>query len=59
MTSSELKRWLAKQGAVFGDQQGSHLKVYLGSRQTVLPMHPSKELRTGTVNAIKKQLDLK
>jgi mRNA interferase HicA len=59
MTSSEMKRWLAKQGALFGEQQGSHLKVYLGRRQSVLPMHPSKELKTGTVNAIKKQLGLK
>ncbi len=58
MTSAEFKRWLAKQGAEFGDQ-GSHLKVYLLGRSTVLPMHPSKELATGTVNAIKKQLGLK
>jgi mRNA interferase HicA len=59
LTSSELKRWLAKQGAEFGNQEGSHLKVYLGNRQTVLPMHPNKELKTGTLNAIKKQLGLK
>lgn len=59
MTSSEFKHWLAKQGAEFGDQKGSHLKVYLLGKNTVLPMHPSKELATGTVNAIKKQLGLK
>jgi mRNA interferase HicA len=59
MTSSEMKRWLAKQGAQLGEQKGSHLKVYVLGRSTVLPMHPSKELATGTVNAIKKQLGLK
>ena len=59
MTSSEMKRWLAKLGAEFGQQTGSHLKVSLHGRRTVLPMHPSKELATGTVNAIKKQLGLK
>jgi mRNA interferase HicA len=59
MTSSEMKRWLAKQGARFGEQKGSHLKVYMHGRSTVLPMHPSKELATGAVNAIKKQLGLK
>jgi mRNA interferase HicA len=59
MTSSEMKRWLAKLGAQFGEQKGSHLKVHLHGRSTVLPMHPSKELATGTVNAIKRQLGLK
>jgi mRNA interferase HicA len=54
-----MKRWLAKQGAQFGEQKGSHLKVYMHGRNTVLPMHPTKELATGTVNAIKKQLGLK
>jgi mRNA interferase HicA len=54
-----MKRWPAKQGAQFGEQKGSHLKVHLHGRSTVLPMHPSKELATGTVNAIKRQLGLK
>lgn len=59
MTSAELKRWLEKQGCSFGTQKGSHLKVYFGDRQTVLPMHASKELKKGTVQGIKKQLGLK
>lgn len=59
LTSAELKRWLEKHGCLFGAQKGSHLKVYFGGRQTVLPMHPKKELKTGTVEAIKKQLGLK
>jgi mRNA interferase HicA len=37
----------------------NHLKVYCNGRQTVLPRHPSKELKTGLVEAVKKQLKLK
>jgi mRNA interferase HicA len=59
LTSAELKRWLEKQGCTFGTQKGSHLKVYLGGKQTVLPMHAKKELKTGTVEGIKKRLGLK
>jgi mRNA interferase HicA len=59
MTSAELKRWLEKQGCTFGTQKGSHLKVYLGDMQTVIPMHGKKEIPTGTVNGIKKDLGLK
>ena len=58
MNSNEFKRWLAKQGATFGTIKGSHLKVYLNGKQTVLPMHCA-ELKKGTVEAIKKQLGLK
>ena len=36
----------------------SHLKVSLNGKNSVLPMH-NKELGTGLVNAIKKQLGLK
>jgi mRNA interferase HicA len=56
--SSEFKRWLADQGATFKVGKGSHLKVTLNGRNSVLPMH-SKELGTGLVAAIKKQLGLK
>ncbi|MEO7029329.1 MAG: type II toxin-antitoxin system HicA family toxin [Acidobacteriaceae bacterium] len=59
MTSAELKRWLAKQGASFAPGKGSHLHVVLNGKISILPMHPSKELATGTVNVIKKQLGLK
>jgi mRNA interferase HicA len=56
--SSEFKRWLSKQGVTFGKQQGSHLKLFLNGRQSVLPIHP-KELGKGLVQTIKKQLGLK
>ena len=48
MTSKEFKRWLAMQGATFGTQRGSHLKVYLNGKQSVIPMH-NADLKTGTV----------
>jgi mRNA interferase HicA len=58
VTSKEFKRWLAAQGAAFKAGKGSHLKVYLNGRQSVLPMH-NAELKKGLVEAIKKQLGLK
>jgi len=58
VNSNEFKRWLAKQGATFEPGKGSHLKVFLNGRQSVLPMHAS-ELKTGLVEGIKKQLGLK
>lgn len=58
MKSSEFKRWLAAQGATFEGAKGSHLKVKLNGKISFLPMH-SKDLKTGTVEGIKKQLGLK
>jgi len=59
MTSAELKRWLEKQGCTFGTQKGSQLKVYLGNRQSILPMHAGKEIKTGAVKGMKKAPGLK
>ena len=56
--SSEFKRWLAKQGATFTPAKGSHFHVYLNGKQSIIPMH-QKDIPTGTVEAIKKQLGLK
>lgn len=56
--SAEFKRWLAAQGATFESAKGSHIKVMLNGKTSYLPMH-SKELKTGTLQAIKKQLGLK
>jgi mRNA interferase HicA len=58
MKSSEFKRWLADRGATFEPAKGSHLKVFLNGKISVLPMH-SKELKTGLVQGIKKKLGLK
>lgn len=58
VNSNEFKRWLARQGATFQTTRGSHLKIFLNGRQSVMPMH-NTELKTGTVEGIKKQLGLK
>jgi mRNA interferase HicA len=58
MKSNEFKRWLTQQGATFNAGKGSHLKVELNGKQSVLPMH-AKELKKGLVEGIKKQLGLK
>jgi mRNA interferase HicA len=60
VTSQEFKRWLAKQGCTFESGHGGHLIVRLDTRMSVLPMHgKQKELGTGLVNRIKKDLGLK
>lgn len=65
MNSNELKRWLAKYGCTFdvSEGKGGHIKVYreVGKNKyfSILPMHGKKELGTGLVEAIKKQLGLK
>lgn len=58
MKQSEFVRWLKEQGATFTDGS-KHLKVYCNGKQTTLPRHPSAELKTGLVEGVKKQLDLK
>lgn len=62
MNAQELRRWLAKQGCTFESHRGGsgHLTVRLGERTSQLPMHGvRKELGTGLVNKIKKDLGLK
>ena len=58
MNSNEFKRWLTKQGATFQAAKGSHIKIFLNGKQSVIPMH-NTDLKTGTVEGIKKQLGLK
>jgi mRNA interferase HicA len=55
---SEFVRWLKQQGATFEDGS-NHLKVVLNGKTSFLPRHPSKELKTGLVQGVKKQLNLK
>lgn len=60
MTSQEFKRWLAKHGCTLEPGKGGHLTVRRGDKVSDLPMHgKQKELGTGLVQAIKKQLGLK
>lgn len=58
MNSNEFKRWLAQQGATFAPGKGSHLKVLLHGRQSVIPMHTT-DLKKALVEGVKKQLGLK
>lgn len=55
---SELRRWLAAQGAEFKDGT-NHLKIYLNGKQTVMPRHPGKEIPEPLRKAILKQLGIK
>lgn len=62
MNAQELKKWLAAQGCTFEPKRGGsgHLVVRRGPLKSEIPMHGArKELGTGLVNAIKKQLGLK
>lgn len=62
MNAQEVKKWLAAQGCTFETKKGGsgHVVVRRGDRKSELPMHGGrKELGTGLVNAIKKQLGLK
>ena len=62
MNSNQFKAWLRQQGCTFETKLGGsgHLIVRFGDRKTDLPMHGgSKELGTGLVNKIKKDLGLK
>lgn len=54
-----MKKWLELQGAVFVKGKGSHLKVYLNGRQSVLPIHGTEEIGKVLENSIKRQLGLK
>jgi len=58
--SGELKRWLERRGCSFHPTKSGHLKVFLGSRLSILPMHGAgKDLGRGLVDRIKKDLRLK
>lgn len=58
MKQSEFVRWLKQQGATF-EEGTNHTKVKLNGRTSFLPRHPAKELTTGVVEGVKKQLKLK
>jgi mRNA interferase HicA len=45
-------------GSEFKPAKGSDFKVLLNGKTSILPMH-GKDLKTGTVEGIKKQLGLK
>lgn len=58
MNSREFKKMLMDLGATFKVGKGSHLKIYLNGKQSIMPMHAT-DLKKGTMAAIMKQLELK
>ena len=61
VNANELKKLLAKSGCTFETHRGGsgHLTVKRDGRTSQLPMHGRKELGTGLVNKILKDLGLK
>jgi mRNA interferase HicA len=58
MTASELRRKLAKLGCTF--EQGSrHITVRYNGKRSEMPRHPSKEIKSGTLRGILKELGIK
>lgn len=53
MKQSEFLCWLTQRG-VHVKQGSKHLKLYANGEQTILPRHPSKELKQALVDAVKK-----
>jgi len=56
--TSEFRRYLREQGCTFEEGKRQTV-VRRGNRFSTLPRHAAKEIGTGIVSAIKKQLGLK
>ena len=59
MKAKDLVRKLTALGATFEWGKGSHLHVFLSGKRSIIPMHGSKDLKAGTLRAIKRDLGLK
>ena len=59
MNSKELLKFLEGLGAEVQQGKGSHVKVYLNGKQSVIPMHGSRDLAKGTEAQILKQLGVR
>ena len=57
MKQSEFRRWLESQG-VDVTNGSTHLKIRFKSRHSVMPRHPSDEIKEPLRKAILKQLGL-
>jgi mRNA interferase HicA len=49
---------LKKQGCTFVEE-ARHTRIVLGSKVSRMPRHPAKDIKTGTLQSILKDLDLK
>jgi mRNA interferase HicA len=56
--ASELRRWLKKQGCTV-IEESRHTRIVLGSKLSRMPRHPAKEIKTGTLQSILKDFDVK
>lgn len=61
MKYSEFRRWLERQGATFQTHRSgsSHVRVKLNGKATIFPDHGAKEIGTGLLHKIKKDLGIK
>src|ERR1017187_7905109 len=57
LKASELRRKLANSGCTFVDGK-KHLIVYHKGNRSLMPRHPAKEVKTGTVQGILKKLGI-
>lgn len=58
MKQSEFVKWLKQFGVTF-EERTNHTMVKLNGKTSFIPRHPSKEMKTGTVEGVKKRLNLK
>jgi mRNA interferase HicA len=56
--ASELKRKLAKAGCSFTEGT-NHLVIHYKGNRSLMPRHPAKEIKTGTLQSILKKLGIK
>jgi mRNA interferase HicA len=56
--ASELKRKLAKAGCTFTEGT-NHLVIHYKDNRSLMPRHPAKEIKTGTLRSILKELGIK
>lgn len=59
MKYSEFRKWLREQGVDFKPGKGSHFRLTLNGKISTFSDHGCKEIGTGLVEQIKKQLGLK
>lgn len=56
--AKEVIKYLKKQGFEIISQNGSHVKIKMGKYTVTVPMHGSKDLKTGTLRSVMKQAGL-
>lgn len=58
MKASELRRKLAKVGCTFTEGT-KHLIIHYEGERSLMPRHPAKEIKAGTLQGILKKLGIK